>query len=365
MRALVAMSGGVDSSVAAARMLERGHEVVGATLKQWEAPDGSMPTAGCCTLADAEDARRVAAVLGIRHYVLDYVDEFAAEVVGPFAEAYAAGLTPNPCIECNRRVRFRALLGRAAELECDLLVTGHHARVEEDEGGRFRLLRAVDAAKDQSYVLHMLGQQQLRRIRLPIGELTKAQVRREAARLGLRVAGKPESQDLCFIADDYRSFLRERLPRSMRPGPIQDRDGRVLGRHDGAAGFTIGQRRGLGLATGEARYVVDVRPATATVVVGGRDDLLADGCRVEQVSFVSGVPPVSGDITVKVRYRGVAVPARLEWEGAGWSVWFDRPGAAAAPGQAAVFYAGDEVLGGGTITAALRGGDVISGVPGG
>jgi tRNA-specific 2-thiouridylase len=348
------MSGGVDSSVAAALMLERGHEVIGATLKQWEGPDGSLPTTGCCTLADAEDARRVAAILGIRHYVLDYTDEFNDLVVAPFGEAYLAGLTPNPCIECNRRVRFRALLDRAAELECDILVTGHHARIEEAQGGRFRLLRAVDRSKDQSYVLHMLGQDQLGRIRFPVGEMTKADVRAEAARLGLRVAAKADSQDLCFVAGDYRSFLRGRFPDSDRPGPIEDGAGRVVGAHRGTADFTIGQRRGLGVAAGEPRYVIDVRPTTATVVIGTRDDLLVDGFGVADVSFVAGGPPEPGTVEVKVRYREEPAPARLEQTAQGWNVRFPEPRTAAAPGQAAVFYRGDEVLGGGTITASLR-----------
>ncbi|MCJ7726344.1 MAG: tRNA 2-thiouridine(34) synthase MnmA, partial [Acidimicrobiia bacterium] len=279
MRVLVAMSGGVDSSVAAALMLDQGYEVIGATLKQWEGPDGSLPLHGCCTVADAEDARKAAGTLGIRHYVLDYVDEFNERVVDPFAAAYLAGRTPNPCIECNRRVRFRALLDRAAELGCDALATGHHARIRKDGDG-FHLLTAADPAKDQSYVLHMLGQDDLARIRFPVGEMTKDEVRAEAARRGMGTASKPDSQDLCFIAHDHRSFLLERFPEIARPGPIVDTDGAEIGRHEGAVGFTVGQRRGLHLAVGEPRYVVAVQPATATVVVGGRDDLLVDGVEV-------------------------------------------------------------------------------------
>ncbi|MDP2622960.1 MAG: tRNA 2-thiouridine(34) synthase MnmA, partial [Actinomycetota bacterium] len=245
MKALVAMSGGVDSSVAAAVMRELGHEVVGVTLKQWEGPDGRLPTAGCCTVADAEDARRVAARLGIPYYVLDYTDQFEQEVVARFGAGYLAGRTPNPCIECNRRVRFGALLERVGALGCDVLVTGHHARVDRVRD-RYRLLSGRDRAKDQSYVLHMLGQAELARIALPIGEMTKDEVRAEAARLGLRNAAKPDSQDLCFVQGDYRDFLREHFPETARPGAIVDEHGTPVGSHDGVSGFTVGQRRGLG-----------------------------------------------------------------------------------------------------------------------
>ncbi|HSG79941.1 MAG TPA: tRNA 2-thiouridine(34) synthase MnmA, partial [Acidimicrobiia bacterium] len=234
MRVLVAMSGGVDSSVAAALALEAGHDVVGVTLKQWVDPDGGMPVAGCCTVADAEDARRVAAQLDIPYYVLDYVDEFRAAVVDRMGSEYLAGRTPNPCIECNRRVRFRALLERTAALGCDALVTGHHARVDRS-GERPRLLRGIDRDKDQSYVLHMLSGDDLEHVLLPVGELTKAEVRDRAAALGLRTAAKPESQDLCFVGHEgMRGFLQRRLPEARRPGDVVDTSGEVVGRHDGA-----------------------------------------------------------------------------------------------------------------------------------
>jgi tRNA-specific 2-thiouridylase len=352
MKALVAMSGGVDSSVAAALMVEAGHEVVGVTLKQWEGADGSLPTAGCCTVGDAEDARRVAAQLDVPYYLLDYVDEFREAVIDRFGADYLAGRTPNPCIECNRRVRFRALLDRTAELGCDVLVTGHHARVTHSP--RPRLLRGVDPNKDQSYVLHMLGGDDLRRIRLPIGDLTKVEVRAIAARLGLRTATKNESQDICFVGrGDYRDFLRRHFPEVSRPGEIVDAGGEVLGRHEGTAGFTIGQRRGLGVALGEPRYVLDIRPASRRVVVGTRGELLAAGCRVGGVRFVAGSPPSDSAVEVQIRYRSAAVPARLAPGGEEWSVRFDEPQAAVAPGQAAVFYRGEEVLGGGTILGRL------------
>jgi tRNA-specific 2-thiouridylase len=349
LRVLAALSGGVDSSVAAALLLEQGHEVVGVTLKQWIGPDGRLPITGCCTVADAEDARRVAAQLGIRHYVLDHVADFAKSVVDPFVSGYLAGMTPNPCVECNRRVRFGALLDRTEELGCDVLATGHHARLDLT-GPRPRLLKGRDATKDQSYVLHMLGASDLVRIRLPVGEMTKADVRDEAARLGLATATKPESQDLCFVEGDYREFLRERAPGAFRPGAIVDGRGRELGGHDGVADFTVGQRRGLGLSVGEPLYVTSIDPVEARVTVGTARELSVSACEVSDVSFV-GEEPVSGSrVQVKVRYRSEAVAALLETDD-GCLVRFDEAQPAVAPGQSAVFYRGEEVLGGGVITA--------------
>ena len=354
MRALVAMSGGVDSSVAAALMLEQGHEVVGVTLKQWQDVYGSMPTSGCCTVADAEDARRVAAQLDVPYYVLDHVADFRERVVEPFGAAYAAGLTPNPCVECNRRVRFRTLLERTEALGCDVLVTGHYARIRR-MGGRWQLLRGRDADKDQSYVLHMLSQAQLARVRLPVGDLSKSQVRDHAARLGLRTAAKPDSQDICFVKDDYRSFLRQNFDDVARPGNVVDRDGTVVAAHGGTVDFTIGQRKGLGVALGEPRYVVDIQPASATVVIGTRDDLAVAGCTLDEVTFVAGEPPEpDAALTVKVRYRAAAVPATLERTSGGFAVRFRHPQHAVAPGQAAVLYEGDAVIGGGTIAETIK-----------
>ena len=354
MNALVAMSGGVDSSVAAALMVDAGYDVVGITLKQWTGDGGSMPAAGCCTISDVEDARRVADQLGIPYHVVDYVDEFTAAVVEPFGAAYLAGRTPNPCIECNRKVRFTALFEQMAVFDGDVLVTGHHARVERDETG-WHLAAAVDGTKDQSYVLHMLGQDELRRIQLPVGEMTKAEVRSRAATMGLQTASKPDSQDICFVASgDYREFLADQFPETALPGPVVDTAGAVLGEHGGITGFTIGQRRGLGIAVGEARYVVGIEPADRRIVVGTYDELLADGCIVDDVSFVSGTPPRRSDITVKVRYRSSAVPAFLHAVENRWEVRFAERHPAPAPGQAAVFYDGDRVLGGGTIESVIR-----------
>ena len=351
MRALVAMSGGVDSSVAAALMLEAGYDVIGVTMKQWEDSDGALPTAGCCTVGDAEDARRVAALLDIPYYVLDYVDEFRASVVEPFGAAYMAGRTPNPCVECNRTVRFTALLQRTASLGCGVLVTGHHARIRSDADGH-HLLKAADAAKDQSYVLYMLGQDELSQIRLPVGEMKKSEVRAFAAGLDLRTATKPDSQDLCFVGrGDYREFLKAEFPETAHPGPIVDVEGALDGHHQGTAGFTVGQRRGLAVVAGDRRYVVEIRPDTSTVVIGKRRDLLVSGCEVVATSYVAGRVPAADDVEVKVRYRSRPVAARLERaEGDTTFVRFVEPITGVAPGQAAVLYRGDEVIGGGTIS---------------
>ncbi|HEX6286612.1 MAG TPA: tRNA 2-thiouridine(34) synthase MnmA, partial [Acidimicrobiia bacterium] len=288
MKVLVAMSGGVDSSVAAALMKSAGHEVMGVTLKLWSGPRGEAPTAGCCTVSDAEDARRVAAQLDIPYYVLDHTDDFKDGVVDRFVEDYASGRTPNPCIECNRTVKFDRLLGRLDDFECDVLVTGHHARTRLADG-RWQLARGRDLAKDQSYVLSMLTQSQLARTRFPVGELTKREVRRVAAGMGMRTAHKPESMDICFVGHrDYRGFLRDAAPDAFRPGPVVDSHGTQVGVHDGIADFTVGQRRGLGVAVGEPRFVIRIEGEGATVVIGSRDQLAVDGVALDQITWTDG-----------------------------------------------------------------------------
>ena len=350
------MSGGVDSSVAAALLVEAGHDVIGVTLKQWEDEDGNLPTAGCCTVGDAEDARRVAAQLDIPYYVLDYVDEFRRAVVEPFGRQYLVGRTPNPCVECNRKVRFNALLERTAELGCEALATGHYARVGWHPTG-YQLRRGVDHKKDQSYVLYMLTQLQLARLRLPVGELTKPEVRAHARRLGLRTAHKPDSQEICFVGNgNYRDFLRQHFPETNSPGLVVDIEGNELGKHGGTAGFTIGQRRGLGVAVQEKKYVIDINSESRTVVLGDMGDLLAGGCVVHDVTFVAGRAPASAEIEVKVRYRSEPVSARLRPGEGAWEIRFAEPQSAIAPGQAAVFYQGEVVVGGGTIERPLSDG---------
>ena len=334
MRVLVAMSGGVDSSVAAARLLAGGHDVTGVTLKLW----GGESDSGCCSVSDVEDARRVAAQLGIPHYTFNFADDFAASVVGPYIDAHAAGLTPNPCVECNRSIKFGRLLERATDLGFDAVATGHHARIV----GR-HLVRGRDLAKDQSYVLYMVTEAELARLLLPVGEMTKAEVRAEATALGLRTADKPESMEVCFITKNGREqFLEARGV--MRAGDIVDGAGRVLGHHDGAAAFTIGQRRGLGVAAGERRYVVDVDAARSAVTVGPFEDLLRDSAQVTDLRFVTGEPPSPAEaVLVQVRAHATPFGGFLD----GGVVRFASPQPRVAPGQVVAFYRGDVLLGGG------------------
>ncbi len=337
-RVLVAMSGGVDSSVAAALLRDAGHDVTGVTLKLW----GGESDSGCCSAADVEDARRVAAQLDIPHYVFNFADEFEAKIVDQYVDAHAAGETPNPCVECNRSIKFGRLLERAEALGFQYVATGHHARVRCHADGRYQLLRGVDSAKDQSYVLYMLGQRELRRTLLPVGELTKPEVRAHAARLGLRTATKAESMDVCFIKRGGRAqFLADRL--EARPGPIVDEAGTVVGRHRGVATFTVGQRRGLGVAAGQRRYVLGVDAPSATVTIGRREELLRDGVDVRELCFVAEPPAAAATVTVQSRAHGRPVPGRLE----GKRVRFDALQPRIAPGQVVALYDGDALLGGG------------------
>jgi tRNA-specific 2-thiouridylase len=331
---MVMMSGGVDSSVAAAVLRDEGHDVTGVTLKLW----GGESDSGCCSAADVEDARRVAAQLGIPHYVFNFTDEFDAGVVAPYVEAYASGETPNPCVECNRTMKFGRVIDRAEQLGFDEVATGHHARVVDTPRGR-AIARGVDPAKDQSYVLYMLGPREIARTRLPIGEMTKAEVRERAHALGLRTAAKRESMDVCFITrGGRRAFLGHRIGR--RPGVIVDTAGATVGAHDGVDRFTIGQRRGTGVAQGERRYVVDIAPASGTVTVGERDDLLRDRVRLRDVTFAHRPP---GAVLAQMRAHGEPFAARLD----GDTVLFETPQTRVAPGQVVALYEGDVVLGGG------------------
>ena len=347
MRALVAMSGGVDSSVAAALLVRDGYDVVGVTLKLWQGPNGEAPTAGCCTVSDSEDARRVAAQLDVPYYVLDYTDDFSDGVVDRFLADYVSGRTPNPCVECNRTVKFDRLVDQMQDFECDVLVTGHYARTEHS-GGKWRLLRGVDRDKDQSYVLSMLSQSQLEKVRFPVGGLDKAETRQIAAGLGLRTAHKPESQDICFVGSgDYRDFIRSQVPEVEQSGPIVDEEGSVVGEHRGIVDVTIGQRRGLNVAVGEPRYVTEIHPESNTVVIGRRDRLARTRMPIRDVTSVSG-DRLPERVHAQYRAHGDPAPATLHM-GDSPHVEFDRPQYAIAPGQTVAFYDGDEVLGGAII----------------
>jgi tRNA-specific 2-thiouridylase len=343
MRVLAAMSGGVDSSVAAARLVDAGHEVVGVTMKLW----GGESDTGCCSVADVDDARRVAQQLGIDHLVFNFGDEFQRDVVGPYVDDHRHGRTPNPCIECNRHLKFERLILRAEALGFDVVATGHHARIVDDGDVR-RVARGADRAKDQSYVLYVLRQQTLSKVLLPVGELTKGQVRAEAERLGLRTASKPDSQDVCFITRraGRGRFLAPRM--TLHSGRVVDPTGKTVGRVPAVELVTVGQRKGLGVAgSGRPRYAIGVDVAAATVQVGDAGDLLSDSVVVERL--VWGDRPVSGPVHVQCSAHGlprrasvgVASPdgsARVEW---------CEPQRRVAPGQSVVFYDGDVVVGGG------------------
>ena len=354
MKALIAMSGGVDSSVAAKLMLDAGYECVGCTMKLWDADDGEADEAGaktCCSLDDTLDARSVAARLGMPFYAFNFKSDFERDVICPFVSSYGAGETPNPCIECNRRLKFGRLLDRAEELGCDKLATGHYARVEQDANGRYVLKKAIDAAKDQSYVLYMLGQRELSRLCLPLGELTKPQVREIAAANGFINAGKPESQDICFVPDgDYASFIARRGV-AAEPGEFVDTAGRVLGEHRGIIHYTVGQRKHLGIALGRPVFVVAVDAERNRVILGDEEELYSREAIVRDFSWVSGEAPTEPlRCAAKIRYRKPeqAATATVEADGSVRLV-FDEPQRAICPGQAAVLYCGEAVLGGGRI----------------
>jgi tRNA-uridine 2-sulfurtransferase len=356
LRVLAAMSGGVDSAVAAARAADAGHDVTGVHLALSANP-GSYRTGarGCCTLEDARDARRAADVIGIPFYVWDLAERFDRDVVQDFVAEYARGHTPNPCLRCNEKIKFAAVLDRAVALGFDAVCTGHHARLVPSGGGQ-RLARSVDPAKDQSYVLAVLTGEQLARAMFPLGGSTKDRVRAEAAERGLAVADKPDSHDVCFIADgDTRKFLEARL--GAAPGRVVDTEGRVVGRHNGSYGFTVGQRKGLGLGTpapdGRPRYVLDIEPVSNTVTVGPAEALSADDIEARRPVW-SGCRPPAGtiDCLVQLRAHGHVHPASARLDGDTLRISLNEPARGVAAGQAAVLYEGDTVLGSATITRA-------------
>lgn len=351
-RVVVALSGGVDSAVACALLVEQGYEVIGLMMRLWaESGSEGLPRNRCCSLQAVDDARAVARHLGIPFYVLNYELPFMERVVGPFVVDYSRGLTPNPCLACNRYLKFGVLLERARALGARFLATGHYARVRRADG-RFELWRGHDRGKDQSYVLYMLGQAELAHVLLPLGEMLKEQVRAAARDLGLPVAAKPESQEICFIADDdYRRFLQARIPEAFRPGPIVDRSGRVLGQHQGLPCYTVGQRKGLGIAAPEPLYVLEVDVAGNRLVVGTAAELGGWSLLAEGVNWVAGqAPPAPLEAAVKIRLHGREAAATVTPLAGGRArVDFAEPQRDITPGQAAVFYDGEVLLGGGTI----------------
>ena len=342
---LVGLSGGVDSSVAAALLLEEGHEVAAATMKLW----GGAGDSGCCSVGDVDDARRVAAQLGIDHHVFNFSEEFEQRVVSPYAEAHALGRTPNPCIECNRHLKFRRFLDRALRLGFEAVATGHHARITNDgPDGLPRLLRGHDAAKDQSYVLSMLTIEELARVLLPVGELTKREVRARAAALGLATATKPDSQEVCFVAagpgqGPRRRFLGERI--ELHPGRLVDRaTGAVVGTVAAVELVTVGQRRGLGASAPRRRYALEVDAASATVTVGSEDDLLTDHVELTGRTWVGGPLPVGAVVLAQASAHGRPRLVRLTDTGVRY---LEGPDRRVAPGQTVALYKGDEVVGSG------------------
>ena len=358
-RVLVAMSGGVDSSVAAALLVDEGYEVFGVTLRLWDPDETSSCRRSCCVTEDVNDARKVCQILGIPHYVLNFREQFMKWVVEPSCREYSSGRTPNPCLLCNQHIKFRFLLNKALSLEADFIATGHYAGVQE-ENGVFRLIRARDEKKDQSYFLYCLGQEELKHLLLPLGLLTKREVRQIAKTKGLPVSSKHDSQDLCFVPDgDLRAFLREHL--ECRAGDIIDSEGKVLAQHEGIAFYTIGQRLRLDHSAGGGQrlYVAGIMPEKNILIAGREADLFRDELKAGNINWVIGNQdlryPQPLPVKIKIRYGSVPVDAMLHLNGNAGDhcgevlVSFRQPQRAITPGQAAVFYRGQEVIGGGTI----------------
>lgn len=350
------MSGGVDSSVAACLLAEQGYNVLGSHMKLVHLAGGGVDH-GCCGPTAQADARAVAERAGFDFEIVDMSEAFEETVLADFFDEHAAGRTPNPCVRCNEHIKFRAFLERADRLGIDFVATGHYVRTGRDADGAWHLHRGADPAKDQSYVLHMLGQKQLARSLFPLGNQTKAETRTHAERLGLGVAAKPDSQEVCFVPGaDHSAFVEEYMPKLVREGEIVDPAGNVVGRHRGTFHYTIGQRRGLGVSTGERSYVVDVERESNRVVIGSGELLSRRRLLADRLSWVAGRPPAESpfEAEARIRYKGEDLPAVVEARGEEARVEFRSPVRAVAPGQSVVFYRGDELLGGGRIREAVR-----------
>lgn len=355
-KVVVAMSGGVDSSVAAAILKQEGYEVIGVTMQIWPSDKQAYEVdrfGGCCGLGAVEDAKRVAYKLGIPLYVMNFRDIFAQKVIADFCQQYSLGRTPNPCIRCNQYIKFDALLDRAKRLGADFVATGHYARIEKDEAnGRYLLKKGIDRGKDQSYVLYPVNQEQLRNTLLPIGSFTKQRVREIARELELSVAAKPESQEICFIPDDnYPKFLKEYIPQAVKPGPILNEHGSTLGEHRGILFYTIGQRKGLGISAKEPLYVTAIEQGENAIIVGSKQEVYGNELIASGLNWIA-IDKLKQPITVKakIRYRHKEAEAEITpWNKDQVYVKFNQPQMAITPGQAIVFYDGDIVIGGGTI----------------
>ena len=352
MRIVVAMSGGVDSSVAAALLAEEGHDVVGLSMQLYDQQEGQASFGSCCSLDDLHDARRVAAAIGIPHYVVNFERQFQEHVIGNFVREYAAGRTPLPCARCNSDLKFATLVERAHGLDAPVVATGHYAQVDRDPASRrWRLRRGADAARDQSYFLFSLTQEQLAAAAFPVGALDKPAVRQYARERHLPVADKPDSQEICFVPDhDYASFVAKREPAVRRPGTIVNQEGVVIGLHEGVHRYTVGQRKGLGLSSPAPLYVLELRAGDAAVVVGPRDALQRTTLTASEVNWIAEEPAGARRVQAQIRHRHPAAPAAVEALEPGRArVTFDEPQTAITPGQAVVFYDGDRVVGGGWI----------------
>lgn len=353
-KVVVGMSGGVDSSVAAYLLKEQGYDVIGVTMQIWQDEDRAIQeeNGGCCGLSAVDDARRVASELEIPYYVMNFKKEFKRDVIDYFIEEYRQGRTPNPCIACNRYVKWESLLKRSMEIGADYIATGHYARIVKLENGRYTLMRSATIVKDQTYALYNLTQEQLSHTLMPVGEYSKEEVRKIAEKINLQVANKPDSQDICFVPDgDYAGFIEESTGEKIQLGNFVDMEGNILGQHKGIIHYTVGQRKGLGLALGKPVFVIEIRPETNEVVIGDREDSLSYTVRANQVNFMS-VENIEGEIRVfaKIRYNHKGAWCTVKKTGADEILCtFDEPQRAITPGQAVVLYDGDYVLGGGTI----------------